>query len=247
MKNRITKGIGMAAMLAVLVGCNEIKFTGLLNIGEAITFAQKGSSVVVAPGQFQTKASIGQSGSQKQIKLEINNGSQPTKVQINFDKNINIGETFNLTAAQIGQNFDLAGTMKTVVQNSPEYQGTESCTYQYPQTVCRAMKSADEAELAPSLTEIAANPAYERSTPEASNPVAVDTDKQFNGPMPPPHTPVCNTVWVNRPGTMWTRYYIENTQRDIAVNFVQTGKTLGSYTGHASDDRTVYTYQGQCH
>ena len=238
----------MVAMMAVLVGCNEIKFSGLLNISEAITFAQKGNSVVVTPGQFQTKASIGQSGQKKQIKMEIGNANPPTKVEISFDKNIEIGEQFNLAAAQIGQNSDLAGVMKTNVQNSPEYSGTESCTYQYPQTVCRSKSVNEEVTgMNADLAELAQNPAYERTTPEASNPAPVDTEKQYNGQMPPPyHTPVCNTIWVNRPGTMYVRYYVETTLRDITANFVQNGKTLGTYTGHASDGRTVYTYQSQC-
>jgi hypothetical protein len=252
MKQRTLKYFGMAAMLAVLAACNEINFSGLLNVTEAITFAQSGNSVTVNPGQFQTKASLGQSGSEKQIKLEINNGSNPTKVQISFDKNINIGETFSLTAAQIGQNFDLAGTLATKVENSPEQNGSEYCTYQYPQTVCRAAaKSADETASGANLDLVKMNQdaAYERTTPEASNPVLADETRepQFNGaPMPPPYTPVCNTVWVNRPGTMWTRFYMETTLRDINANFIQAGKNLGAYTGHSSETRKVYTYQSQC-
>ena len=249
MKQRIMKGIGMAAMLTVLVGCNEINFSGMLNLTDPITFAgQNKNNVVVNPGQFQTKASIGQSGQQKQITLEIKNGNNPTKVQINFDKNINIGETFNLAAAQIGQNFDLAGTLKTTVTNSPEQSGTESCTYQTPQTVCRSEKSADTAAtgLTGDLSKLVVDPA---ATPDASNPTMVDTSRgpQFNGPMPPPHVPTCSTVWVTAYGTMWTRYYIETTVRDLAANFVQNGKILGAYTGQSTENRTVYTYQSQCH
>jgi LAS superfamily LD-carboxypeptidase LdcB len=136
MKQKMIKGLGVAAALALLVGCNEINFSGLFSITAPITFAQQGKAVLtVNPGQFQTKASLGQSGSQKQIKLEISNTNPPTKVQLNFDKNINIGEHFSLTAAQIGQNFDLAGDLATSVQDSPEYSGSESCTYQATQTV----------------------------------------------------------------------------------------------------------------
>jgi hypothetical protein len=64
--------------------------------------------------------------------------------------------------------------------------------------------------------------------------------------MPPPHTPVCNTIWVNMPGTMFVRYHYETTNRDLTANFVQAGKTLGTYTGKSSDTQTVYTYQSQC-
>jgi hypothetical protein len=235
MKQKMIKGLGVAAALALLVGCNEINFSGLFSITAPITFAQQGKAVLtVNPGQFQTKASLGQSGSQKQIKLEISNTNPPTKVQLNFDKNINIGEHFNLTAAQIGQNFDLAGDLATSVQDSPEYSGSESCTYQAPQTVCRsAEKSAEDAD--------AAQGAFGDLLKAAAGDSA-----QFNGPMPPPHTPVCNTIWVNMPGTMFVRYHYETTNRDLTANFVQAGKTLGTYTGKSSDTQTVYTYQSQC-
>ncbi len=248
MKQKMMKLAGLAAVAAVLAGCNEINFSGLLNVAEPITFSQDTKAVLtVNPGQFQAKASLGQSGSKKQIKLEIKNGDTPTKVTISFDKNINIGEHFNLAAAQIGQNFDLAGDMATKVERSQEYSGTESCTYQYPQTVCRSAKSADLTDGV--MSELASNETYERSVPEASNPAPAETDRgpQFNGPVPPPpHVPVCNTIWVSRPGTMFVRYYYETTTRDLKADFVQAGKTLGSYTGQSVETRQVNTYESNC-
>ena len=258
MKKRIIKGIGAAAVLAALVGCNEINFSGLLNISEPITFANQSRAVVtLAPGQYNTKATIGQSGSQKQITLEINNGNQPTKVQISFDKNISIGENFDLTAAQIGQNFDVRGTMKTSVTNSPDQSGWESCTYQRPQTVCRgpeksAQDKADEASLdsnaaALTQTDLPAG----RAVPEASNPVMADRPGPHPGPMPgpvpPPHTPTCSTIWVTQYGNQNVTYHYQTTTRDLNASFVQGAKTLGTYTGQSSDTQKIYTFQGQCY
>lgn len=267
MTQRILRGVGIAAMMAFLAGCDEVKFNGLMGVNEQISFAQDGrafdgetepdrapSTVVVAPGQFQAKAIIGTSGSKKQIKLEIANGDNPTVVKLKFDKNINIGENFTLTAAQIGQNFDLTGNIATRVEKSPEYSGTEHCTYQYPQTVCRsAAKSAGEAAASETLNSDLSEFALasgEVKSPSVPNPTLVRGHHPVPGNghvAPPPHTPVCHTVWVNRPGTMYVRYYHETTLRDINTSFVQGDKTLASYKGNSSVSRTVYTYQSQCH
>lgn len=244
------KNIGIAAVALFLAGCDEVKFNGTLNVLEQLSFNQSQGAVVVAPGQFGAKATLGQSGNKKTIKLEIQNANPATTVKLEFDKNINIGETFNIAAAQLGQNFDLAGTMATKVERSQEYSNWEGCSYQYPQTVCRgaSTKSSDEA-VAAKVSEFAAASAVE--TPEASNPVMVE-DKYgpvgpgFNPP-PPPYTPTCYTTWVTRPGQRQVRYYIETTLRDIDASFVQNGKNLGAFKGHSQQDKTVYTYQGQCY
>jgi len=253
MKQSTKKSIGIVAAALILVGCNEIKFDGIMNVLEQITFSQsQGKTVVIAPGQFNAKATLGQSGSKKKIKLEIQNANPATTVQLEFDKNINIGETFNITAAQLGQNFDLAGTMATKVERSQEYSGWEGCTYQYPQTVCRSIKSAAETAAGENVTAevsgFAAAVVEATEAPEASNPVMVE-DRNPPGPggfAPPPHTPTCYTQWVNRPGNRQVRYYIETTLRDIDASFVQSGRTLGGFKGHSTQNETVYTYQGQC-
>ncbi len=248
------KTIGVAAMALFLAGCDEIKFNGNLNVLEQITFKQKQASVVVTPGQFAAKVTLGATNTKKKIKLEIKNADPATEVKLEFDKDINIGETFNVTAAQLGQNFDLAGTMKTRVEQSPEQTSYESCTYQMPQTVCRSNKSADAAvseDLVAKVSEFAAVDAVE--APETVSPVA-DERAPYPGPYPhpgypgvAPHTPVCHTVWVTQYGTRYVRYFVETTFRDIEAGFVQNGKTLGSFAGKSAQSRNIYTYQGQCH
>lgn len=242
------KNIGIAAMALFLAGCDEIKFNGSLNVLEQITFSQsQGKTVVVAPGQFDTKVTLSGNNSKKKIKFEIKNADPATEVKLEFDKNVNIGETFTITAAQLKQNFDLAGTMATKVEKSPEYSGYEHCTYQYPQTVCRgaSTKGSDEA-VAAQVSEFAAVAAVE--TPEASQPEMVGDARNYPGHVaPPPHyTPVCHTQWVTRPGQRYVRYFIETTLRDIDASFVQAGKTLGSFKGHSKQNETVYTYQSDC-
>ncbi|MDO8803591.1 MAG: hypothetical protein Q7R35_04100, partial [Elusimicrobiota bacterium] len=146
MKQRIFTGVGIVAAMAFLAGCDEVKFGGLLNVVEPITFTQvRGPSgsgveweftkaagdVVLAPGQFSTKIVMGKSGQKKQLTLEVANANPATVIKLKFDKNIELGENFTLTAAQLGQNFDLTGNLVTKVERSPEQSGRESCTYQY--------------------------------------------------------------------------------------------------------------------
>lgn len=250
MNQKTIKGLGLAAVALFLVGCNEINFSGLLSVTEPITFAgQNRVNVVVNPGQFNTKASIGKSGSKKVIKLEIANANPATKVELSFDKNINIGQTFTLAAAQIGQNFDVNGTMDTAVERSPEYSRSEFCTYQMPQTVCRSGRTAADAVVAEALTSevsmLAGAVSPQLASPEASNPAPVDTKgPQFNGPVP--YSPTCHTQWITMNGYKYVRYYVETTTRDIKSDFVQAGRTLGSYSGRSVEQRDVYTYEGQC-
>ena len=262
MKQRIITGLGIAAMMASLSGCDEVKFGGSLAVNEQITFTQTRSAdkaqvvewemnraegdVVLNPGQFPTKITMGKSGKKKLLTLEVANAKPATVVKLKFDKNIDLGENFTLTAAQLGQSFDLSGNLITKVERSPEQTGYESCTYQYPQTVCRAgAKSAGE-ELALKDSGLQG----EAQVPSVPNP---ELDKN-HGQYPvnpghynnPGHTPACHTVWVSRPGTMYVRYYYETTTRDINASFVQGGKSLADYKGNGSSVEKINTYQSTC-
>lgn len=248
MKQRILAGMGIAAAMAFLVGCGEITFSGLFNIHEPITFAQEGKSdqdgnwrnfrapvnVTLPAGQFNAKATIGQSGKQKTIKLEISNTKPATVIELAFDKNINIADNFTVTAAQLKQNFDLTGNIVTKIDRSAEQSGYEYCTTQVPQTVCRGMAdTSKETEAIESVTaEISklGGPGF-----SAPNPGAM------------PHPPVCQTIWVSRPGNMNVRFYYETTNRDITASFMQSVKNLGDFQGHASSTEKIITYRGQCY
>jgi len=237
MKNEVIKGIGIAAVAVLLVGCDEIKFNGLMSINAPITFAQKTNegvaNITVNPGQFSAKATIGRSGNKNQIKLQIANAEKPTTVVLSFDKNINIGENFNIPAVALSQNFDLAGTMATKVEKGEEQWGRESCTYQEPQTVCRSVEKSDE-KTGDALME-AIGEEFDKFDHNA-----------YSSYQAQPNTPVCHTIWVSRPGWMDVRYYYETTLRDIDANFVQVGTALANYKGHSSQTEKVITYQGHC-
>jgi hypothetical protein len=251
MNKNILKGMSVAAVALFLVGCDEIKFGGSFNILEAITFSQSNGNVVVNPGKFDTKVTLGQSGNKKQIKLEINNGNNPTKIELSFDKNINVNDQFTLTGAQLGQNFDVTGKIVTNVTNGPEQWGQESCTYQMPQTICRgaAYKGDPSADQVSEITQSIADfggVSSEVNVPEVTAEIDRPMPGPGAGPMPPPHVPTCTTQYVTQFGYRDVRYYNQTTDKDINASFVQGAKDLGDYQGHASSTQQIYTYQGVC-
>ena len=255
MKQKILAGVGLAAVMAVLVGCDEIKFSGSLNVLEQITFTQSrgpadgirvvewdlskaGGTAVLNPGQFPTKITLGQSGQNKELTMEVSNANPATVIKMKFDKNINLGENFTLTAAQLGQNFDLTGTLATKVEKSPEQTGWESCTTQSPQTVCRNVAQSSDTAIKKAAADIS------KLAPGSIGEIPSMPAPQFAGPVP--YTPTCNTIWVTRPGNMYVRYYYETTTRDINAKFVQGEKSLANYQGQASETQKINTYQGTC-
>ena len=240
MKQRVIAGMGLAALMAVLVGCDEIKFGGMLTVHDVITFAQTGANkrgiVVVNPGQFQTKVILGMYGQEKQIKLEINNnGNNPTVVEMNFDKNIETNDNFVLKAAQIGQNFDLVGNIVTTVTRAQEQSANESCTYQAQEIVCRGVRSAD--------TGLAST---DELAPKVEAAILEFGKQPAPGQFVPPQPPSCYPTWVTRYGWQNVRFYFETTTKDITASFVQADKSLADYKGTGSTTEKVYTYQSVC-
>jgi len=248
MNRKIFAGVGVAVMMAFLVGCDEIKFNGTLSVFDVMTFVQtRAGTMVVNPGQFQTRAILGMSGQEKQIKLEIkNNGNNPTVVEINFDKNIETNDNFVLKADQIKQNFDLVGNIATKVTRTQEESSNESCTYQAQEIVCRTGKSADTVtaptdELAAKVEEAVLDFGKQPGFP-GGQPGGHPYPGQFNNPP----VPNCHPVWVTRYGWQYVRFYYETTTKDITATFVQPTKTLADYKGTASSTEKVYTYQSYC-
>ncbi len=275
MKQKVLAGIGIMAFMAFLIGCDEIKFDGTLGIHEAITFAQKGddpytcnqmpnpwdckpaSTIVLNPGQFATKITLGMSGDEKQITMEVKNGQHPTEITMEFDKNIETGDHFTIPAAQIKQNFDLTGDIVTKVDRTQEQSATESCTYQTQEIVCRAgaLKS-DNPELSAKVKDAilkfgnltASKSEFETATPVPA-PVEASARPPFPGPYPGPYPgpgPVCHPVWVTRYGYQNVRFYYETTTKDITASFIQSAKNLADYQGRASTTEKIYTYQSVC-
>lgn len=253
MKNRVLAQAGVIAVMAFLTGCDEVKFNGMLGVQETMTFKQEAEdravcaqkadpsdcrqagTVVLNPGQFQTKVTIGKSGGQKYIKMEAKTGSKPTVVQMEFDKNIEIGDHFVIKADQLKQAYDLVGDIATKVDRTQEQQAWEYCTYQAQEIVCRGGGKSEALEMgSETLGDLADAAGLEKYGPYPP---------QYYGPNPP----VCHTIWVSRPGNMPVRYYFETTTKDIKAGFMQAEKSFADYQGQSTRTEKRYTYQGICH
>lgn len=243
MKKQVLAQAGVIAMMAFLVGCDEVKFNGLFDVRETMTFKQEAdaetnrqaATVVLNPGQYSTKVTIGQSGGRKYIKMEAKTGSKPSVIEMNFDKNIEVGDHFVIKADQLKQAYDLVGDIATKIDRTQEQQAWEYCTYQAQEMVCRGGDKSEALDMnTESLGDLAAAAGLEKHGPYPP---------QYYGPQPP----VCHPIWVSRPGNMPVRYFYETTTKDIKAGFVQAEKSFGDYQGQSSRTEKIYTYQGICH
>ncbi|MEI7528245.1 MAG: hypothetical protein WCK76_04815 [Elusimicrobiota bacterium] len=270
MKKIIFRNLGAAAAAALLAGCDEIKFSGAMDVAEQLTVVQRvngapcnphdpwdtdcgpqDEKVALKPGKFPAAAELGASGGKKRISLELENDGGPKTVQLEFDDDIEIGETFSVSAAQLKQEFGIEGAMATKVERSEERSRYEGCYYQYPQTVCRA--PAETAAGKAAAAALAAGAAQFQAPPAAEPPAASDPapaggrhDPHHGSFGQPYHPSGCYTQWFSRPGNRYVRYYEETTLRDINADFVKAGRKAANYKGHSSQTRNVYTYQGEC-
>lgn len=120
-----------AAML--FVGCERLE--GQLNITKDLKLVNsKGDTHLLRVGTYS--ADLRQSTFGKKIVLRLNNDADE---KFNFaipGSQIPNNGTFKFSAAQIGQNVDLAGTVRTVSTDGPVSESVQQCTYTEPVTVC---------------------------------------------------------------------------------------------------------------
>ncbi|MBP9681609.1 MAG: hypothetical protein KBD76_09405 [Bacteriovorax sp.] len=122
----------LAAFL--LVGCDRLE--GQLNITKDLKLVNsKGNTHLLRVGTYS--ADLRQSTFGKKIVLRLNNDSDEKFHFLIPGKQLPSNGTFKFTAAQIGQNVDLTGTVKTVYTDSSMRDGFQQCTYMRPETVCQ--------------------------------------------------------------------------------------------------------------
>lgn len=123
----------IAAALLVFTGCERLE--GQLNITKDLKLENsKGDTHLLRVGTYS--ADLRQSTFGKKIVLRLNNDADE---KFNFaipGSQIPSNGTFKFSAAQIGQNVDLAGTVKTVSTDGPVRESVQQCTYTEPVTVC---------------------------------------------------------------------------------------------------------------
>ena len=124
-----------ACAALLLVGCDRID--GQLNITKDFSLVNSsGKSHELSVGTYT--ADLRQSLFGKKIVLRLNNDSnEKFNFTIPSGKSLPDNGTFKLTSSQIGQNVDLAGTVKTVSTDSQANESYQSCSYTEPYTVCQ--------------------------------------------------------------------------------------------------------------
>jgi hypothetical protein len=123
----------LIAAALLVIGCDRLE--GQLNISKDLKLVNsKGDTHLLRVGTYS--ADLRQSTFGKKIVLRLNNDADE---KFNFSipgSQIPSNGTFKYSAAQIGQNVDLTGTVKTVSSDGPVREDVQQCTYSEPVTVC---------------------------------------------------------------------------------------------------------------
>lgn len=156
MKSAYKKFLTLGAISATLflVGCKSV-INGTLNVTTAFTAIQEKTggdcggdrspwdppcsdagrtTVTIQPGQYQAKINF---LSKTKFEIEVKS-NQTKKFQVKVPSNVSIpsnGE-FQIPANKSGQNFDLAGAVKTVQEKSRPQREWESCRVVRDDMIC---------------------------------------------------------------------------------------------------------------
>lgn len=239
----------LAVSALVLTGCNSVQ--GTVDIARSFTYQNKASdsmiefcrrnpsdfyckgidtsnkSVTFLPGRYSGKLSF-QSKSDALLEIKGASGRNETStLKFSLPK----GQTFpryegdvSISSAQLGQAYDLKGTVHTVEGDSETTRTTESCIYYVKERVC---------------TRVDFDPRDRRDG---------------HGPgrgRGPGHggRPVCEWKDVARTGTQEVEYHYHtaDTTFDVSLLTPNTSQQLARFYGHSVDTDKVYDYKGQCY
>lgn len=152
--NKIALSAAAFGVALSISGCKPLTFNGTLNVFKPLTvetrFTKEDPFCKITPDNCNPPQTViekhaFQAGdyqaniqyiSRNQLNLNLN-GHAPVVLQVPREVSLpeHSGE-FDLTAAQIGQDYDLHGRLDTAVAESPRYRDRESCTYSEPFTWC---------------------------------------------------------------------------------------------------------------
>lgn len=115
----------------LFAGCEKIE--GQLNITKDLKLRNnKGDTHLLRVGTYSADIKANTS---KKITLRLNNDSDE-KFVFNHNGNIPDNGPFSIPSSVSGQPVDLSGTVATQVSETDVREGTQSCTYMEPVTVC---------------------------------------------------------------------------------------------------------------
>lgn len=136
----------LCSLMMILVSCKEIAGTFVVNQEFAANINKKcgwnpfGScdpkkKLQIPIGNYGAVIDF---GSKTDIKIEMKANAYKETVTLLRPKNFEFPANgdFVLTASQVNQSFDVKGSVKTTVWDSPPQRGNESCSYTAPVWVC---------------------------------------------------------------------------------------------------------------
>lgn len=125
------KKLLMGAAVLFMFGCEDL--TGTLNVNQSFKVNAKGASVIES-GSYKTSLDF----KKNKIVAVVEVADSKVKMNLNVPENtvVPANGSFELSASESGQPFDVAGVVQTTVTKSEPQRGFESCTYQDYDTVC---------------------------------------------------------------------------------------------------------------
>lgn len=137
---KMKKLLALTVGLAALAACKEIPGKLEVRRGFAATSGSNGlftraETVRVIPGKYAAELQI-VSSTKANLKLKLPTGEKKLKLAIPRKTLPSWEGSFKYSAAQLGQPFDMTGSLKTTVTTGPEISGVESCTRTHQSYVC---------------------------------------------------------------------------------------------------------------
>jgi hypothetical protein len=125
------------ASVGLLGACDDID--GTLSVTKAFSLKTKKETISVSANTY--RADFKYDENDRELEFEIKDLQNGEDVKSKFI--VPAGRTiprdngeFMLTAQEMGQSFDLHGTLNTTSETDGPYRTSESCTYQLPERIC---------------------------------------------------------------------------------------------------------------
>jgi hypothetical protein len=257
------KLIPLIAIAGLMTACDELNFNGQLNVAKNFTITEhydqidcnnrmdwwncQDKSVTISAGNHSTEIRPSQLGQDKIIEIKLD-GRKGQQVKITGNKYVNLGDQFHINAADIAQNFDIAGNIDTQVSNSSETSTIETCSEIYYERRCHLEHSVQETmAIGGMMPQGHGGPGGPGHGPGGPGwPGGPGHGGGGGGQPPRPPHEICETVAVTYYGDQDVRYYYSTTTKTMIAQFVQGTDVLATFQGQDSKTDKIYTYKGIC-
>jgi hypothetical protein len=119
-----------------LSACDELQ--GNLSVSKPIVLKlKKDKMLTLAPGSYSTEVEVDSKDREIEVEVKVGEKKHKTKIKIpGTDPLPTYNGSLKMSAAEIGQSFDLSGVVDTETDETSPTRATESCTYYVRERVC---------------------------------------------------------------------------------------------------------------